>query len=262
MGISSVFIGSYPDWPDSSVTIDGSGETITASKGGLYLVHETDTTLSLVAQFLAAMTAAGVTNPACFIAQDRKVRLTADANFTVTWGDARVATYLGFDSTANLSGASSYTADEPSPLLWSPGMTDSPTATPLSVNGRKVHDVISGTAPGGAQFTRQLSSLREYDYEFGSVLLERHATAADAGGEYFRFFEEVLVGGRRMFHYREVTEDDSSATAMTLTGGIGPMRQRPDGTIRPRNERMAGLERVDAYFVHRIHAWQTTEYTA
>ena len=66
MSESSYLVGSIVGMSSQAVSIDGSGETVTASLAGIYLYHDTDA-LSLIDQMLAAMVSAGRPCRRCWI---------------------------------------------------------------------------------------------------------------------------------------------------------------------------------------------------
>lgn len=257
MTTTSLLIGSYEDFPDSTVTIDASPETITASASSLYLVHPT-ASLSLFAQLLAAMTSAGVGSPAVALLENRLVRLSGSVTFTVTWTDTLPRDMLGF--TGNLSGASTYTASLISPYLWAPGRTETPLGGVLGLAGQKVYDVASAVAPDGTQVVSRYGSQRLNTFMWRYVPKARHLTSDELGGEYHTFFDNVLVRGRKWLLYREVN-DSTASTALTLGTPLGPFElDVGKAANRPGFDREAGFETVESHYRVQLSAIKVDEY--
>lgn len=256
MAISSYLIGSTASFADAGVTIDGSGETVSASLGGLYLYHETGT-LSLLQQFEDAMTSALVASPSVDLLDSGKVKLSAGATFTVTWTDTDLRDFLGF--TGNLSGASSYTADNLSPYIWVPGRTHTPTLAPQGITGAKQYDQQRTEAPDGTSVTFLAGATqRRNRVEWAYVARERYWDT-EAGGEFVKFFDTVLIKGYNFFHYEYQDYSSSGTTVQNPTGGLGPYQASGD-MRRVELRRSAQLETTDTSFDVEISMLVVPEY--
>ena len=206
-----------------SVTIDGTPEAIAA---GTYYLYDATASLSLLSKMVAAMTAAGVAAAAGVVLLNRKVKLSSSGVFTVTWpADGVLRDLLGFSG--NLAAASSYTASAISPLLWSPGKPESPQRSPLGVAGHRVYNTQIGVAEDGTTFSTTSGYRTIQEYRWTYVHTSRVQTSAEAGGEFARFFSEVLIKARWKL-YRAIAEDDTSTTAVTWPTAIGPYFMTPD----------------------------------
>jgi hypothetical protein len=258
-GTTSLLIGSSRDFPDSTVTIDGNAETVEASAGSLYLVHPT-AALSLLAQLLAAMTSAGVSAPAVALLESRKVRVSASGTFTVTWTDTLPRDLLGF--TGNLSGAATYTAENISPLLWAPGLTETPSAGVLGLLGSKHQDASSAVAPDGTQVVSRFGTQRLNSFSWRYVAKARHQTASELGGEWHTFYDQVLVRGAKFLLYREVIDDEASSTPLSLGTPLGPMEMDIGKAANwPGFRRESGFETVESHYGVDFPALGVPEYT-
>jgi len=209
---------------DHDITIAGSAQNIA---GDLYLYHPT-TALSLLGAWVTAATAAGLGAPTAVLTRDRRVKLGNGANFTVTWDDT-VRDLLGF--TSNLSGASSYVAPNVSPLLWSPAKPLRPELSPRGTLGLRTPQAYWTQSPyDGSPFVVSHGSGRiDQRYSCGMVAIDRVFTTSQAGGEWVRFFEEVLAKGRSFYVYNDATEESGSTTAASLADGLGPYVFAPQG---------------------------------
>lgn len=216
---SAWLIGSYASLPLQTVTLNMAGQVIAS---GSYYLHDTTPDLSLLAKVKAAMEAAGLTNVVAALCGNRRVRLASDATFSITWGSTLLRDLLGF-SQGNLAGASSYVADDISPLVWSPGKTESPQLAPLGVRGHKVYTTFQSVAPYSGRTESVSHGYREYNrFLFPSVDAERVRTASEAGGEFGVWFEQVAVRSARWKLYRNVQENPDSPASVTLDAPLGP----------------------------------------
>lgn len=210
---------------DLDITVSASLQNVA---GSLYLYHTTST-LSILGAMVAAMTAAGVAGAAAVLTRDRRVKLSAGGVFSVTWTDIELRDLLGF-SQGNLSGASSYIADDVSPLLWSPAKPLVPELSPSDVMGiRRPFNFFTMSPSDGSAFVFSHGSRTDQRYSVQHVAVDRVLTAAGAGGEWATWFEECAAKGSQFYVYPAVTEDPGSTTTATLTGGLGPYVFVPDG---------------------------------
>lgn len=255
-------------WTTQSITISASAQDVTAPSGGLYLLHTT-ASLSLLDRLLAALTAASVTTPAVFITEDRHVRITAGATFSITWGSGTtLRDLLGF--TGDISGASSYTAPLRSTLLWSAGKVFTPERSPLGTVGQPVADVSATVGPGGRVVSRV-----EGDLDYVQTYSARHVPAArwwdyasggdGLAGEWRHFWENEVISAQKMIVLRRVTEGTSTTTSADYSTStvLGPYK--PDLTNRDlrglRMRRSSGFDRVEAYYDWELPVIKTAEFS-
>lgn len=210
-------VGSARDL-DLDVLIGVSAQNVS---GDLYLHHGTST-LSLLSQLAAAMTAAGVGGATAVITRDRRVKLASGgANFTVQWTDVLLRELLGF--TGNLAAASSYTAPNISPLLWSPGKPMLPELSPLGCPGNTRPLAYYTASPNdGSTFVVTHGARTDQRWSVSHVALDRVQTPDELGGQWVRFFAEVAAKGYRFWFYPEAVEEPGSAVSATLESGLGP----------------------------------------
>lgn len=227
---ASWLIGSVEDWPAYTIQVDDNGggfnnQTLGNAGDGVYLRDVTDD-LSILAQLEEAMTAEGVTNPAVFLRADRKVGVTADTSFRLSITDSDLQDYFGGSGPGTLT--TSYTFPNVSTLLWSPGWPET-ADTPPSFDGHTIRDTVVTSSPTGltASFTHHHeSTIQRFGWD--AVDISRVWSNGD-GGEYRRFFDDVLRAGLRWKLIRNVAEVTSGATntAAALLGGTrGPYKLR------------------------------------
>lgn len=250
---STWLIGSVEALPLQSFTIDAVPSEITA--GSRYLVAAS-APLSLLAQLAAAMVAAGLGGVSVVVLESRRVRISADGPFAITWGSAtRLRDLLGF--TANVAGLSSYTAVRISPLLWSGGEVSR--ATRDGVAGYTLDDAeIAVSADGARQITTHFYTHTVDDWSWHAVHLSRYWATDDAGGTWMRFRSEVVVPGHRFVMYEQVEEDTTSADPVSLpTAGVYKARSIPPGTGR----RISGFEASNTYWRVELEVRVAPEYS-
>lgn len=253
------------DWETETPTIDGSPTGVTAAANGLYLVHPT-ASLSLLARLVVAMTSAGVGSPAAFVTEARYVRLTSSGTFTIAWGSATtLRDLLGF--TGDLSGASSYTATNRSPLLWSPGKVLTPEQAPLDFHGAPVLDASVSVGPLGNIVVRQNGEPSYVNrYSGRHVARDRYGTSPNAVvGQWLYFLRTELWQAKRVIVLRRVLEGSSvTASADYATSvALGPYRLdlSQSDTRREFVARSEGFGRVEAYYDVTFPVVQTEEFS-
>lgn len=256
----------YPDGNAGTITIDaGTPTNVAAAADGLYLDHPTDA-LSAVEQLAVAMTTGGATTPAVFITEDRRVRITAGATFSLTWGSTAFRDLLGF--TGNLAAAASYTATNRSQLLWSSGKIMTPELAPLGAHGQAVADIDVSIGPGGRVVARENGDPSVVQrFSMRHVALDRFWSAPPVitAGEWRHFWANEMLTAQRWYVLRRVGEGSSSTAAAdySLSSAVGPYR--PDLSDKDFRRfafrRSAGFELVEAYYDVTIPALQTAEFS-
>lgn len=234
-------VGSYY-LPATTITINGNGYDFSTGSQGWYL-YSTDADLSLITRLEAILDGLGLTGTVRVL-ENRKVKISAAGVFSITWTSATMRDLFGF--TGNLAGASSYTAPNISPLLWSPGKPESPTESPLGVTGRKVRDTKFSTAPDGTQVADSHYSQRINTFTWSHVAMDRFQTANEVGGEYVVWFDYVFAKANKWYLWRNIAEDVDGTDPVTWTSALGPYGSRPTrGLISADFQRSPGFERVD-----------------
>jgi hypothetical protein len=227
MAISCWIIGSVKDLAAQTLTVQGGAQVITA--GSRYLYSDS-AGLSMLRAVQDALAGAGLVGVGAVLLRNRKVRLSANSNFSVVWpADNVLRNLLGF--TGNLAGASTYTAANVSPLLFSPGRTESPQMAPLGVVGHKVLTTYHAISPldGSASSVTHGSTGRRYNqFVFNNVPAARYQTADENGGEWVVFFETVCAPAYSFHLWRLVEESDASTSVATLTTSLGPYVLTPE----------------------------------
>lgn len=208
--------------PDTDIGINGTHYQIPA--GHYYLSHP-DTDLSLVDQVRLLMLEEGIVAGANIL-RNRRVRLSANDAFTIEWTDPNLRYLLGFF--ADLIGST--TATYISPLLWSPGRTETPLEAPLGCLGRNVYDTVFGTSPSGVQVADSHHTQIVNTFAWTHVSTRRYQTnagLASRGGEFTIFYDSVLRKAQKFHHWRLMVEDDESSTPVSWTTSLGPYGYRP-----------------------------------
>ena len=225
MTISAWLIGSYRGLPAQTVTIEGIAKVIDA---GDYYLYDAAAALSLLTQIGVALVAEVVGGTAVLL-RNRKVRLSGSGAFDLTWpADGVLRNLLGF--TGNLAGQATYTASNISPLLWSPGRTETPTMAPLGSIGHTRMPVYTAVSPyDGSISTITHGSGRVFNqYNFSYVANARYQTAAELGGEWCTWFNNVCALGRNFKLHRLLDESDASTDPVTgLRTSLGPCGESP-----------------------------------
>lgn len=214
--VGAINFGSAQDY-----TISGTGYDVAA---GDYYLRDATAGRSLLAQIQADMTAEGLANASVFVDQSGYVHLKSDDSFTVTWTDTALRDALGF--TSNITSTTNATAQKHSPLWWSPGWPETP-ATPVGVDAYPVPDTQITSSPTGLT-TKHTTHHTAYwqEWNWASVPVSRVWTAAENGGEFRRFWSEVLQPGYRFKLYSDIQENVGSSTAVIWTSAQGPYKTR------------------------------------
>ncbi|MBL9105198.1 MAG: hypothetical protein JNL82_29905 [Myxococcales bacterium] len=235
--------------PEIDIEIDG--QLLTFAAGGRYLYHPTDA-LSLIT-ILSAHVASEVIDGEAYLGKDRRVRVAGASSFDLTW-PTPLAALFGF--AGNLSGQATYTAPSVSPLLWSPGKTESPQESPLGTLGRSVYDTRFGTSPDGYQVADSHHTQKINQFTWTHIPTARfQTTAQDTGatgtiqGEYTRFFDVVLRNGAKFHLWRLLGESlTTDATPQAWSGQhLGPYGYRTARGVTWDFQRSTGFATVDRY---------------
>lgn len=222
--VADWLIGSARDLA-SPLTVNGSPQTVEGE--GRYLYHPT-AALSLLGGVRAAMSAAGVGVASATLLQNRKVRLSGAAPFSIVWGDSILSELLGF--TSDLAASASYTADLISPLVWSGLRRLRPELSPRGVRGMPQPLNQYAMSPyDGTTSVVSWGTRRDQRWTVGHVPIDRIMTADNLGGEFGRFFSDVLAVGASFNLHENVTEAPASTSAASLGSPLGPWVYLPAG---------------------------------
>lgn len=222
---SAWLIGSVRDF-SYRVIFTGNAVQQTVS-GDAYLYHATST-ISLLGKMVAAMTAGGVNTPTAVLTRDRRVKLGANANFSVQWTDTGLRDLLGF--TGNLAAASTYTAPLVSPLLWSPQKPLLPGNSPLDCHGNSRPLAYWTASPSdGTPFVVSHGTRVDQAWSASHVAMDRIQTPTEAGGQWVAFFAQSAAKGYNFQVWPEVVEESGSSAAAVLSGPLGPYALSPQG---------------------------------
>jgi len=265
MAITSWLIGSYENLPAQSFTVTAGGaEVVTVSAGNYFLTDDTDA-VSLTEQTeLAIETHTGVAGATVSILENRKVRIVTNVATAITWGSATLLRdILGF--TGDLGSATTHTADNVSEYLWSPGRTETPTEAPLGVVGDRHYDTVIGVdAAGTTLIATENTSRRVNAFSWRMVTTARYWDSDGSGGTYQAFWEAVLRHEWQWYLHRNVDEDLSGSSAVTLAEAdkLGPYKMRPGRQgMRMGFNRETGFERVDAMHSVDLAAIEVVEFS-
>lgn len=216
-------IGSVEDMPEYDLSITGGGGGATSIATGDYYLYDAVTARSLVDQLEAAMDGESITGASVFITAGGCVRIEASISFTITWTDTALRDLLGF--TATVGPTTGATASNKSPLFWSPAWQETPEA-PQGVQGVPVRDVqVSSSASGLTMRHRVRTTRTRNRFQWRNVAIDRAWTTAEAGGEYRRFYDDVVKVGQRFKLYGGVTETTGSSTVFSSSYILGPYKQ-------------------------------------
>lgn len=216
---SSWCIGEVVLESNATITVNGASSAVIAA--GFYYLRDPSTARSLIDTILAAVTP-HMTTPAIFVARDRRLRVTAGASFT--WAiPAALQAALGFG--ASIASTTSATATAVSNLLWSPGWPETTLGHPVGTRGWEQPNRVQTASASGLTVRTTLhgtaSTMTGLRWQY--VKQARVWTTDEGeGGEYRRFWRDVLVPGRRWKLYSGITEDEASAASVTYTTPKGP----------------------------------------
>ena len=219
---SSWVIGSQEDVPDQTITVNATPYVLSGSS---WYLHDSNDSLNWMAQ-LEGILDNEVANASVRLSENRHVRITADDAFAIIWSDStETRDAMGFN--ASVGSTTDIVATNISPLFWSPSWPERP-ATPDDIDGWTVKDTVTTSSPSG-QTVRTTqhweSTLQEFDW--AQVPIDRIWTVTPGlGGEYRRFFDDVLEPGVRFKLYSDVLESASSTTDAVLGDALGPYKLR------------------------------------
>lgn len=253
---SAWFIGSIPSWETQNLVftgaISGNGD-ISTSLGGLYLTHST-ADLDSFGKVETLMDSLGGTSSYVRFNKNRKIELGhGGGNFTLTWPSATMRDFYGFDG--DLSGASSYEAENVSPYFWSPGRPETPLLAPAGIVGRAHATRHARTAPGGrTTVSEHATGDTVNDFRFSNVKKERYWDTA-ANDEYVTAHATFFGKLSLFLLLRNIEEDDDSSNAATydMADALGPyvLDSSQDGWREiPFRRDFASVDRSNSFTMH------------
>lgn len=194
---------------------------------GYYYLYDATDADSILAQLEADLLTEGITNALVFLTEAGYVRITGDVNFTIIWTDSEFRDLLGFTATVGPTQAA--TASLRSPLIWVPSFPGEPGLSPANIHGTPIYDTAITVSPSGqtSQFNSHNTATHQ-EWRWAMVPQARVWTTSQAGlgGEFRKFYDEVLRKGRQHKHYTGV-EEGTGSTAMAFSGStLGPYKLR------------------------------------
>lgn len=247
----------FSSWLVGSITIPAvslvgfDGDDIDLAGGTYYLRHPT-ASLSLIDAFNAAIdaSAASVTCTSLVVLENRCVQINlsapADIQFSTDASNGNtLAALLGFDG-SDLTGAATYTASRPSPLLFSAGSPAKPKTQPGIASYTKLKQAFMKRADGSG--TRRVGFGNEgwQELSWSHIVPSRLQTVGTThvqGGTFHQFFEQSLSLGFKLLHYEDMVEDAASTDPATWSTPLGPYELRDgfDGDWYMRNVENADI---------------------
>ena len=214
---SSWLVGEFVLAVNATVTINATDRTITT---GRYYLRDATSALSLIAA-LQTEVAAVVGGSTVVIGQDRILRVISGGGALTLAIPASLRDVLGLVAAPAVG--TTVAATSISTLLWSPGWPETTTGHPVWADGFDARDRVHTMSPTGLTSTVTTHhTQRKASWFWSAVPSDRCWSSSEAGGEFYRFFTDVLVPGYRFKLYSQVSEDVSSSTAVTWPTAFGP----------------------------------------
>lgn len=224
---SSHLIGEVTLDSDATIVVGGNNAVVPA--GTYYLIDPTNS-LSLIYQAQTAI-AAHYAGSTVTILKNRKVKFDFNGNSVTLVIPSALQEILGFDSSP-YTAATSRTAEDISTLLWSPGWPERTIGHPVGTEGYIVPNWQQTSSPSGQTIRTTVHGTDQVLTELGWSMVKQArvwTTGGGLGGEYRRFFGDVLKPGHRWKIYSNVAEDESSSSAISYGTPFGPYKMRdPD----------------------------------
>lgn len=209
---TDVLVGSYPSLPSQAITITTAGpiaEERTLAAGDYYL-YDDGSSFDLIAALTSVINGHSIVADAVVsILDNRLIQITSSTSFALTWPtDGVLRDLLGF--TGNLTTATSHTAANISPLLWSPGKRAT-TGGRFGTDGIPVVDVAWAQSGPGRVYATSHNLYRRQTLSWRYLLNARVWTTAEANGEFIAFWREVLIKARPFKVWLNLIEGSGSA---------------------------------------------------
>jgi len=194
---------------------------------------------------------------AVFLTETGHVRITCGVAFSITWSDVEFRNWLGFNS--DIVSQTAVTASNKSPLFWSPSYPGTPKHSPYGIDGTKIYDTAITESPSGqtSQATRHhTKTVQGWSWTMVPIARVWTTDGDGTGGEFRRFYDEVLSKLARFKFYTNITEETTSTTAFTPGVVLGPYKAR--GPVDDWYSR--GIPGADTRSPISIDATKTAEY--
>lgn len=253
---STWLIGSVRNMSLQEFTTSAGDASVAA---GTYYLYHTTASLDLLQALEDALDNAGVTNPSVFLTKSGKVRITADAAFTLTWQTATdLRDWLGFTQ-GDLGSSTSHVADDYSPLFWSPGYRAN-LATIQGEDGYLVEDTIFTTSATGQTVVATNHFTATYqDLEWDAVYIDRVWVLNETGGTFKTLRDNVLIKAAHCLYFDGIEEDRSDTTnAVSYTTQHGPYVVRSPRQLRKWYKRR--VKNADIHSKIRLEMQKVSEY--
>jgi len=222
-------VGEFVLASNATVTVNATPKVIAA---GRYYLRDSTAARSLVDK-LADIIDDVVPGSTVTICKDRLLRIVSGGGALTLAIPASLQAVTGLAASPTVG--TTVTADAISTLLWSPGWPETPTGNPTHADGFDVSDRTLLVSPTGLTASAVIhAEQRHASWSWQAVAAARVWTASDAGGEFHRFRDDVLMPARRFKLYTAISEDAASATAVSWSTAKGPYiaRELPDDWYR------------------------------
>lgn len=244
MVTSDWLIGAFENHPAFTFEVNSVSKTIPASSRYLY---DTNAAISLMTQVEAKCQEedAGCT---LTLTQSGKTKFTAGTSISVTWdpSDSTLRNALGHS--ADFAGVTTtHVGANHAKYLWRSGSTVSPGMAPLDETGSYTSDRVYAEAAGIVTSVEH-NNWRENELLWRHILAAKYWTSARLNGEYYTFWQDVIMRSYRFKLYRKVMEAEVTTDANLAVTILGPYVLKPPMTTRFPFERAKGLEHVDKTF--------------
>jgi hypothetical protein len=226
---TSWLVGAVTLASSATITVNGNDYSIAA---GTYYGYDGTASRSLVDQLEAAIQNE-VATASVYFRKDRYLYIDFDGNSTSLVVAESVRDELGL--TAGTYGAStSITSDAIPSLLWSPGWPETTIGHPVGTSGWTDKQRVATVSPSGlTQYTTIAGTAKTVTRLRWEYVKKARVWTTDggAGGEYRKFYDDVIEAGARWKLYSGVTEDTSSSSAVSWPSTVyGPYKT---GQVQP-----------------------------
>lgn len=207
---------------DSDATIVVGGNNVVISADTKYLRDATagNSWIDAIQTGIAGVHAGSTVT----VLQNRKVKIDLNGNSATLTIPSALQEWLGFTGSP-YSAATSFTAENVSTLLWSPGWPETTIGHPVGTEGYEAPNWVQTSSASGQTIrtTQHGTSAKLTELMWAQVKRARVWTT-DGGepGEFERFRIDVLAPGYRWKLYSGITEDESSSSAVSWTTAVGP----------------------------------------
>lgn len=232
MTISAWLIGSITIPTENIRVIETATDEIIAIPAGTYYLRHSTAGLSLIDALATAITShSTITVSTVTVRRNRRVVVTADRAFTLQWEtDSMIRGLLGFAGDLTPA-ATSFTAPNISPLLWSPGYPATPHEIDAVEGYTKPHQSVRKSADGTQVQCDHYGEEIWNELAWTHILPERMritGTTAAQGGTFHQFHLQCAMLRRRFLWHPAIDEDDSSTSTVSYDTALGPYVLRPE----------------------------------